>query len=180
MKGIDAVNDLSSLRLVARLLCGVLVTGVALPHTPVRAGEAPAAAPAVAPETPLPLVGDVVVLDASNDRVVLSAGEKQGIRRGAEFRIVRAGEEVARVSVVEVFLATSRARVISGLPATQLRANDRAELVAMPPAPKHGGWKFPWATVIGAGIVTLVAIGLARDGGARTEPTSGAADVTIR
>ncbi|WP_447412950.1 hypothetical protein, partial [Clostridium perfringens] len=71
--------------------------------------------------------GGLVVLDATRERISVSAGERDGIAKGTEFRVLREGAEVARARVTEVSFATSRAKVISGLPSHQLRPNDRAE-----------------------------------------------------
>ncbi|MBI3947741.1 MAG: hypothetical protein HY321_17610 [Armatimonadetes bacterium] len=168
------MSDIHFLRPVARWLSIVVLAGVLCPHVPARAAEAPAAAEG-------PSRGSVAVLDTTGNRVVLSAGEREGITRGTEFRIVREGQEVARVVIDEVFIATSRGRVVSGLPAARLRTNDRAELIGTPPPPRQRAGKFPWGILVGAGIVTLVVLGLTRDDDDGTGLSGqGAADVTIR
>ena len=67
----------------------------------------------------------------------------------------------------------------AGLPASQLRSNDRAEMVGAPaPTPRKAG-KFPWAVLVGAGIVALVVLGATRSKGSSTGSTGGSADVNV-
>lgn len=168
------MSDIGSLRPVARWLSALLLAGMLCPRVAARAAAAETTAAPTAPGA-----GSVVVLDTTADQVVLSVGEREGITPGTEFRVVRGQQEVARVRVTEVFPGTARARVVSGLPAGQLRLNDRAEMIGAPPQPPRRGGKFPWGVVVGAGILTLVVIGLARDSDGSTAGV-GVADVTVR
>ncbi|NLC58878.1 MAG: hypothetical protein GX774_18745 [Armatimonadetes bacterium] len=160
------------LRTVARCLCLVMLAGALCPRR--LAWGAEAAAPAGAAAST-----GVIVLDASGDRVSLSAVKSAGITRGTEFRVLRQGQELARVRVTEVLPAISRARVVSGLPASDLRPNDRAEMIGTAPRERKG-IKFPWAALVGAGVLALVVLGSVRDKGEGAAPASGGvADVKI-
>lgn len=152
-----------------------MLAGFFCPRLPARAADGTPAAPVV------PKMGAVVV-DLSNNKVVISAGEREGVADGAVFRITRNGEEVAQVKVFETSFATSHARVITGGPAAQLRLNDRAEVAEMPAPRARSGFKFPWAILVGAGVVALVVMGAVREKGEGTSSattTGGVADIKL-
>ena len=162
------------LRPVARWISVLMLAGVLCPRGGARAADSPAPA-----ANGVPKANAVVLSTTGSDLVTLSAGERDGVTPGTEFRILRGTEEVARVSVIETTLATAKAKVISGLPASQLRSNDRAEMVGAPaPTPRKAG-KFPWAVLVGAGIVALVVLGATRSKGSPTGSTGGSADVNV-
>lgn len=167
------MSDIRFLRPVARWLSILMLAGVLWPRVPARAADAGAAAPAAT------LTSGVVVLDATADFITLSAGEKQGVTPGTLFRIVRNGEEVSRVKVTEVSFATARAQVVSGLPAGQLRVNDRAEMVGTPAPKARARGHFPWLALVGAGVVALVVLGATHDKKSAAA-SAGSADISIK
>lgn len=160
------------LRTVARWLVVAVAAGCVGPRAALGA-EAPADGAAAAAQP------TVLVLGVARDLVSLSAGERDGITKGTEFRILREGAEVARVRVVDVSFVTSRAKVVSGLAAQQLRPNDRGEMIGTPPPPRRGA-RFPWAALVGAGVLALVVIGAVRQKGEGAPQTAGGvADIQI-
>lgn len=166
--------SICSVRSLARWLSGVIGASILCSSLPLQAAEPQ---PAGVSGT----LASIAVLDTTGGRVVLSAGERDGIARGAEFRIVRQGQEVARVVIDEVFAATARGKVVSGLPPSQLRVNDRAELIQTPPPRPERVSKFPWTMLVGAGILALVVMSITRAEKKEVPlETQGIADVTIR
>ncbi|HOJ23397.1 MAG TPA: hypothetical protein PLU39_15050 [Armatimonadota bacterium] len=169
------MSDSHFLRSVARWLSVLMLAGTLCPRLPAWAADKPASDSVVA------RMGAAVV-DLSNNKVVLSAGERDGVVNGTIFRIMRHGEEIAQVKVFETSFATSNARVIRAGQGAALRVNDRAEVLEIPVPRKRSGFRFPWAALVGAGIVALVVMGAVRDKGdgpSTGSPTGGVAEINL-